>query len=135
MNKKTFVIFGLVLALLVVVIPYWAFERDGDVANNRGISSESTPGKELFQTNCGNCHALYAAGTDGDFGPNLDQKLAPAGPAADKAAIDGIHTQVMTALEEGADDPNVPGRMPPGIVTGTVAEEIADFVAQNAGKG
>ena len=78
---------------------------------------------------------MYAAGTDGDFGPNLDQKLAPAGPAADKAAIDGIHTQVMAALEDGADDPNVPGRMPPGIVTGTVAEEIAEFVAQNAGKG
>jgi mono/diheme cytochrome c family protein len=115
------------------VIPVWAFERDGNPANNRGNPSDDTPGKELFQTNCGNCHTLYAAGTDGDFGPDLDAKLAPAGKATDQATIDGIHTQVMTALEDGADSPDVPGRMPPGIVTGTVAEEIADFVAQNAG--
>lgn len=133
MNKKPFVIFGLVLVLLAVVIPVWAFERDGNPANNRGNPSDDTPGKELFQTNCGNCHTLYAAGTDGDFGPDLDAKLAPAGKATDKTAIEGIHTQVMTALENGADSPDVPGRMPPGIVTGTVAEEIADFVAHNAG--
>lgn len=135
MNKKPFVIFGCLLVLLVVVIPFWAFERDGDSSSNRGTPAEDTPGKALFQTNCGNCHALYAAGTDGDFGPDLDRKLAPAGPATDQAAIDGIHTQVMTALEEGADNPEVPGRMPPGIVTGTVAEEIADFVARYAGEG
>jgi len=135
MNKKPFVIFGLVLVLLAVIIPFWAFERDGNIAKNEGVPSQDTPGKQLFQTNCGNCHTLYAAGTSGDFGPNLDQKLAPAGPAADKTSIEGIHTQVMAALENGADSPDVPGRMPPGIVTGTVAEEIADFVSKYAGEG
>jgi mono/diheme cytochrome c family protein len=135
MNKKPFVIFGLVLVLLAVVIPFWAFERDGNPAKNEDVPAENTPGKQLFQTNCGNCHTLYAAGTDGDFGPDLDQKLAPAGQATDKTAIDGIKTQVMTALEEGADSPDVPGRMPAGIVTGTVAEEIADFVSHYAGQG
>ncbi|MBN8870059.1 MAG: c-type cytochrome [Solirubrobacterales bacterium] len=135
MNKKPFVIFGLVLVLLVVVIPFWAFHRDGDVADNEGVPPENTPGKQLFQTNCGNCHTLYAAGTDGDYGPNLDQKLSPAGAPTDKTAIEGIKTQVMTALEEGADSPDVPGRMPAGIVTGTVAEEIANFVAHYAGEG
>jgi len=135
MNKKPFVIFGLVLVLLAVAIPFWAFHRDGDPAKNQGIPPENTPGKELFQTNCGNCHTLYAAGTNGDFGPNLDQKLAPAGPPADAQAVDGIKEQVMAALENGADSPDVPGRMPPGIVTGTVAEEIANFVAHYAGEG
>ncbi|HMU27185.1 MAG TPA: c-type cytochrome [Solirubrobacterales bacterium] len=135
MNKKPFVIFGLLLILLAVVIPFWAFEKDGNTANNEGIPSESTPGKQLFQTNCGNCHTLYAAGTDGDFGPNLDAKLAPAGPPADETAVKGIKTQVMAAIEEGADSPDVPGRMPAGIVTGTVADEIADFVAHYAGEG
>lgn len=134
MNKKPFVIFGLVLVLLMVVVPFWAFHRDGDPSKNLGIPAESTPGKQLFQTNCGNCHTLYAAGTDGDYGPDLDQKLAPAGKATDKTAIEGIKTQVLTALEDGADSPDVPGRMPPGIVSGTVAEEIANFVAHNAGE-
>lgn len=135
MNKKPFVIFGLVLVLLIAVIPFWAFHRDGDVASNQGVPAEGTPGKQLFQTNCGNCHTLYAAGTSGDYGPNLDQKLSPAGPPADKTAVDGIKATVMAALEEGADSPDVPGRMPPGIVTGTVAEEIADFVSHYAGEG
>lgn len=135
MNKKPFVIFGLVLVLFAVAIPFWAFERDGNIEKNQGVPPQSTPGKELFQTNCGNCHTLYAAGTVGDFGPNLDQKLAPAGPATDKTAMEGINTQVMTAIEAGADSPDVPGRMPAGIVTGTVAEEIAHFVAKYAGEG
>ena len=135
MNKKPFVIFGLVLVLLAVAIPFWAFERDGNIEKNQGIPPQDTPGKELIHTNCGTCHTLYAASSVGDFGPNLDQKLAPAGPATDKTAIEGIHTQVMTAIEMGADSPDVPGRMPPGIVTGTVAEEIADFVSKYAGEG
>lgn len=133
MNKKPFVIFGLVLVLLAVAIPFWAFKRDGDPVTNRGVPPQSTAGKELFQTNCGNCHAMYAAGTIGDFGPDLDTVLAPAGPATDETAIDGIRTQVLTAINQGADNPDVPGRMPPGIVSGVVAEEIADFVARYAG--
>ena len=124
MNKKPFVIFGLVLVLLAVIIPFWAFERDGNISKNEGVPPQSTPGKQLFQTNCGNCHRLYAAGTVGDFGPNLDQNQA----AQDK-------NTVLETLANGADSPDVPGRMPPGIVTGTVAEEIADFVSKYAGEG
>jgi hypothetical protein len=30
MSKKPFVIFGLVVAFLAVVVPAWAFIRDGD---------------------------------------------------------------------------------------------------------
>ena len=37
-------------------------------------------GQALFETNCGTCHTLYAAGTDGNYGPNLDELLAPTGP-------------------------------------------------------
>ena len=35
--------------------------------------------KEIFATNCGTCHTLAAAGTDGVVGPNLDQLLVPSG--------------------------------------------------------
>jgi len=136
MNKKPFVIFGLVLVLLAVVIPAWAFMSDGDPHNGRmEVPSNLEDGQTLFEDNCGNCHKLYAAGTDGDFGPDLDQKLAPAGTPTDKAAIDGVKSQVLNAIEQGADDPTVPGRMPAGIVAGPVAEEIADFVAATAGRG
>ena len=44
------------------------------------LPAEQEQGKQLFDANCGTCHTLYAAGTDGNFGPNLDQLLAPTGP-------------------------------------------------------
>jgi mono/diheme cytochrome c family protein len=139
MSKKPFVIFGLVLVLLAVVVPAWAFMRDGDPGRDREeVPTELKSGQSLFIDNCGNCHRLYSAGTYGDFGPNLDQKLAPAGtPTGPDAAgaIDGTRAQVLSAIEIGYDDPTVPGRMPAGIVVGPEAEEIADFVAQTAGRG
>lgn len=136
MNKNPFIIFGLVLVLAAVVIPVWAFRADGDPQNGRMEVPESLKsGQTLFEANCGNCHKLYAAGTDGDFGPDLDQQLAPAGTPTDQAQIDGLKTQVLNTLEQGADDPTVPGRMPAGIVEGQVAEEIANFVAHTAGRG
>lgn len=139
MNKKPFVIFGLVLALLLIVVPFWVFKRDGDPSQVRmKVPTSLEHGQELFQTNCGNCHKLYAAGTSGDFGPDLDQKLAPTGTPEGKDAettIDSVRTQVLSAMKNGYDDPTVPGRMPAGIVSGTVAEQIADFVAQTAGRG
>jgi len=136
MNKKPFVIFGLLLVLLAVVIPVWAFMADGDPHNGRmEVPSNLETGQSLFVDNCGNCHALYAAGTDGDFGVNLDQKLAPSGPATTPEQVDGVKQQVINAIEQGADDPAIPGRMPAGIVAGPGTEEIAAFVAATAGRG
>jgi mono/diheme cytochrome c family protein len=139
MSKKPFVIFGLVLASLLVVIPAWAFMRDGDPTRYQTeVPAELESGQSRFVDNCGNCHKLYAAGTYGDFGPDLDQTLAPAGTPEGPDATgqqEGIRVQVLSAIENGIDDPTVAGRMPAGIVSGPVAEEIAEFVAATAGRG
>jgi mono/diheme cytochrome c family protein len=139
MSKKPFVIFGLVLAFLAIVVPAWAFMRDGDPNRDQTeVPLSLKAGQSQFIDSCGNCHKLYAAGTYGDFGPDLDQKLAPAGtPTGPDAAsqIEGTKAQVLSAIELGYDDPTVPGRMPAGIASGPVAEEIAEFVAQTAGRG
>jgi mono/diheme cytochrome c family protein len=139
MSKKPFVIFGLVLLLLAVAIPAWVFLKEGDPDRGRlEVPANLADGQSLFQGNCGNCHTLYAAGTNGDFGPNLDQRLAPAGTPSGpdaKSQIDATRTQVLNAIEQGLDDPTVPGRMPPDILVGMPAEEVADFVANTAGRG
>lgn len=139
MSKKPFVVFGLVLVLLAVIIPVWAFRSSGDPARGRmEVPENLKAGQTGFEDNCGNCHKLYAAGTDGDYGPDLDQKLAPVGtPEGPDAAsqIQATKDSVLNTLEQGADDPTVPGRMPAGIVEGSVAEEIAAFVAETAGRG
>ncbi len=136
MKKKPFVIFGLMLLLLAVVIPAWAFWSNADPSQGREeVPANLENGQSLFVDNCGSCHKLYAAGTYGDFGPDLDQKLSAAGTPTTPEGIDGVKAQVLSAIEQGADDPTVSGRMPAGIVAGVEAEEIAEFVAATAGRG
>ena len=126
MNKRVFVSFALVAALFAVLIPVWAFSRDG-AAEERTASDEAS--RDLFVTNCGSCHSLEAAGTDGIVGPNLDDRLAPAGPAEGEA-IDGTRVRVMSAIETGLGN----GRMPAGILQGAQAEEVSAYVARVAGQ-
>jgi len=136
MSKKTFVIFGLLVIFLAVLIPWLAFRSDGDAARGaQEVPSGLKEGQSLFQTNCGNCHTLYAAGTDGNFAPDLDELLSPSGPPEDEAAIKGVEKRVLNAIEHGVDSSTTAGRMPPGILSGEQAEEVAEFVATTAGEG
>ena len=138
MSKKTFVVFGLLIVFLAVLIPWLAFRADGESAEGVEISASLESGKALFETNCGNCHTLYAAETDGNFGPDLDELLAPAGPAEGGTAeqtIEATEGRVLNAIEAGVDSSSEPGRMPGGILSGEQAEEVAEFVARTAGEG
>jgi mono/diheme cytochrome c family protein len=126
MSKRPFVIFGILAVCLAVGVPAWAFLVDAD-------EGESSTGKQLFETNCGTCHTLSAAGTDGNFGPNLDTLLSPTGPPTDQSTIDATKQRVLNAIEGGVDSTTTTGRMPAGILRGEQAEQVADFVAEEAG--
>ncbi len=139
MRKKTFVIFGLLVVFLAVLIPWLAFRSDGDAETGaQDVAASLKTGQTLFQTNCGNCHTLYAAGSDGNYAPNLDVLLAPNGPPSGSSAeqtIEATKGRVLNAVDEGVDSSTTPGRMPAGILTGAQAQEVAEFVAQTAGRG
>lgn len=138
MSKKTFVIFGLLVVFLAVLIPWLAFRADGESAAEAEVPASLEAGKALFDTNCGNCHTLYAAETDGNYGPDLDELLAPGGPPEGPTAEDTIEAtdgRVLNAIEEGVDSSTTQGRMPGGILSGEQAEEVAEFVARTAGQG
>lgn len=135
MSKRTFIVFGVVVAVLAVVIPWLAFRADGDAKNGpEEVPSSLESGQSLFETNCGACHTLYAAGTDGNFGPDLDELLAPAGPV-EEDAIEQLEGRVLSAIDDGVDGSTTTGRMPAGIIDGEAAEEVAAFVAATAGRG
>src|ERR1700753_4179572 len=90
MSKRTFYTFAVLLFVLAVVIPWLAFRGSGDA--NTGAQEVPAPlkkGQALFETNCGTCHTLYAAGTDGNYGPDLDELLAPTGQAETPEAAQG----------------------------------------------
>ncbi|HEX4465450.1 MAG TPA: cytochrome c [Solirubrobacterales bacterium] len=135
MSKKTFIVFGLVVVVLAVLIPWLAFRNDGDAARGaQDVPADLKSGQSLFQTNCGTCHTLYAAGTDGNYAPDLDELLTPSGPAEGKelAQVEG---RVLNAVENGVDSTTTPGRMPAGILNEQQAKEVAEFVAHTAGEG
>jgi mono/diheme cytochrome c family protein len=139
MSRNTFISFGVVVLVLAVVIPWLVFRSDGDAATGaQDVPAQLDEGQSLFQTNCGNCHTLYAAGTDGNFAPNLDELLAPTGAPSGPGAegtIKGLEGRVRNAVEEGVDSTTTPGRMPPGILSGPQVEAVAEFVAHTAGEG
>lgn len=138
MSKRTFIVFGLLVLVLAVLIPWLAFRSRGDAATGaQSVPADLKSGQTLFQTNCGTCHTLYAAGTDGNYAPNLDELLAPSGPPSGptaKQTIEATEGRVLNAVENGIDS-STPGRMPGGILNQSQAEEVAEFVANTAGEG
>ena len=74
-------------------------------------------GQQLFTDNCANCHVLAAANATGRVGPDMDQ-LRP-GP-------DLVAAQVANG---GGGMPAFKGRL-----TDEQIQQIADYVAENAGK-
>lgn len=135
MSKRTFITFGVVVFVLAVVIPWLAFRGSGDANTGaQKVPAHLKTGQTLFETNCGTCHTLYAAGTDGNYGPNLDELLATTGQAETPEQIESVEARVLGAEKEGVDS-QTPGRMPPAILNPQQQKEVAEFVAATAGAG
>lgn len=80
-----------------------------------GGGTPKTP-KAAFVSKCGSCHTLKAAGTGGRVGPDLDH-LKPSA------------TTVLDAIKHGRG-----GIMPPNLVSGDQAQQLAAYVARVAGR-
>jgi mono/diheme cytochrome c family protein len=139
MSRRTFIAFGILLLVLAVAIPWLAFRSKGDAETGpQEVAASLKAGQSLFQTNCGTCHTLYSAGTDGNYGPDLDELLAPTGPPEGSSAASTIKStegRVLNAVENGVDTTTTAGRMPAGILNEEQAKEVAEFVAHTAGEG
>jgi cytochrome c oxidase subunit II len=83
-----------------------------------GQATGGSPGKIVFQGNCGSCHTLKDAGTSGTVGPNLDQ-LKPSEAIVEHQVING--GGVMPAFKT--------------ILTPDQITAVAKYVSSVAGKG
>ena len=81
-------------------------------------AKNATSGKDIFVANCGSCHTLADAGTNGNVGPNLDQ-LKPAESIVEHQVING-----------GGAMPAFKGQLTPAQITA-----VAKYVSSVAGKG
>jgi mono/diheme cytochrome c family protein len=129
MKRSTLVLFGIAVLLLGIGVPAWAISQagSGSPPTSVNVPPSLQQGKDLFVTNCGACHTLAEAGTDGIIGPNLDQLLAP--PSATAPSPATIKPRVLNAINNG-----IAGRMPKGVISGQQADEVASFVSQVAGQ-
>jgi mono/diheme cytochrome c family protein len=81
-----------------------------------GSGADVAAGKAAFTATCGGCHTLKDAGTTGNVGPDLDS-VAPL-----------TAETVAHQIETGG------GPMPPKLLTGADAANVAAYVASVAGK-
>jgi len=106
-----------------------------------GIASGTTDqenGKKLFQEKCTGCHALAAAGSSSTLGPNLDDAFAQARADGYKesAILNIVHDQIRFPgnYPTAANNPAyLKVNMPANLVKGKDAEDVAAYVAANAG--
>ena len=87
------------------------------VVEEEPLSPIQEQGRDLFVENCGTCHTLEEAGTQGQIGPNLDE----------------ANVDEATVLEVIANGGYGSGNMPANLVTGADAEAVAAFVAASGG--
>lgn len=126
MNRTPFLIFGGFAAVCLAIVYMAVASTGGEAAAPIDVSSHDEDGKDLFATNCGPCHTMAAAGTDGIIGPNLDEVLAPGG----NGNYEGGYGRALSAVVCGFGG----GRMPAGILQGENAQEVSAFVGAYAGQ-
>jgi mono/diheme cytochrome c family protein len=90
-------------------------------------------GEQLFTQKCGSCHALTAAGTNADVGPNLDLAFKQArADGMDQDTFEGVvEAQVENPRTASPEDTEV--YMPANLVEGDDLRDVAAYVASVAG--
>jgi mono/diheme cytochrome c family protein len=90
-------------------------------------SDPNYEGAVIFDENCGGCHTLAAAGTDGSS-TQVTSKEYKDGPNFNERKE--TKADVLYAIRNGGFSS---GPMPQNIVTGEEAEKVAEFVAKYSG--
>jgi len=104
------------IVLAVVVALVAAGCGGGGKATPRAkLTPQQAHGRELFVRDCGSCHKLREAGTEGVVGKDLD-------------GIQPTRAAVLRALA------SPPKNMPAGLATGADAQAVAAYVAAVAGR-
>jgi plastocyanin len=121
---------GRVRTLLIAGVAVVAFtgcelKDDGDNLVN---------GKTLFVEQCARCHTLARAGATGVVGPDLDQAWQQARKDGfGRSTYQGVvHQQILEPNDDPQVDPATGERqelMPPNLVTGEDAQDVAAYVA------
>ncbi len=123
-RARTTLLLGLVAAgVAATVLSGCALKQSGD----------PDKGRMLFTSKCGVCHTLTQAGTTAQVGPDLDAAFKQArAQGMDSDTIRGIvAAQIADPRYTNPDDTKT--YMPPHLVSGQDADDVAAYVASVAG--
>lgn len=96
--------------------------------------ANTSRGRQLFVANCGQCHTLADAGTQGTIGPNLDETFKPLREQDFReSGIRGLVADQIKYAAPPSASPDVPA-MPRNLVKGDDVDAVAAYVADVAGK-
>ena len=94
------------------------------------LTAGERSGRELFGVHCGVCHTLAAANAIGKVGPNLDMLKPPA-----SLVLHTINNGCLPNAPSGSAEQCLgEGVMPADVVQGRDAQNVANFIAQVAGR-
>lgn len=118
---------AVVIVALGVALPLVILISNGDDHASQGaggvqLTSAQTDGRALFAKKCSTCHTLAGSGAVGRVGPNLD-------------TLNGGDIKpafVLDAIKNGRAQGN--GQMPAGLLYGSDAKDVADYVSAVAGR-
>src|SRR3954451_10421095 len=116
-------------AALVTAVP--ALTACGGVKDPQ---ADVVAGKQMFVKKCGSCHTLARAGTKGTVGPNLDAAFKQAlADGEGRSTVRGIvYDQILYPAQLKAHSTGT--QMPPKLVKGQDAHDVAAYVATVAAK-
>jgi plastocyanin len=119
-----------VVSVLTAGVLIGALGACGSASRERDVVA----GKVSFVKDCGACHTLSRAGTQGTQGPNLDEAFRQAlASGMKRSTVEGVvHDQILNPARLPKNDP---AYMPPKLVTGDDAKNVAAYVAAVTGRG
>jgi cytochrome c6 len=113
-------------ALLILPVAA-ALTVAGCGTGGKATRGDAGNGKQLFTSKCAACHTLADAGAQGKIGPNLDDAFASDRKQGFKQST--IENVVLDQIRFAQ------GKMPPMLVRGKDADDVASYVASVAGTG
>ena len=97
-------------------------------------TADTDAGKTKFVAACGGCHTMKDAGTKGKVGPNLDDAFRGARTSGFKETqFYGVVRNWIANAPQAPRPGSYPVAMPQNLVEGTDAQNVAAYVAKNAG--
>jgi mono/diheme cytochrome c family protein len=136
-SRAVVIIVSLFALVIGIGVPALVMAKNNDTESKKApggvtLSTAEQHGRILFAKNCSTCHTLAGAHSAGKVGPNLDVLIAGINGASPQETIKNRVTFIEDAVKNGRARGS--GQMPAELLDGQDAQNVANFVAQVAGR-